>query len=426
MGKKKNKNSILDSKVFWALISLLLALGLWVYVTTNESTDYSAEFEGVLVEYTGEEELRQAKGYIVTEREINTVKVTLKGPRRIIASLKSEDIKATIDLSKVTNTGLYNLNYTLTFQNNVDKSQITTTKSSTQTIPFYVDSLVARTVELRGVLKGNVAEGYISDTMVFSPTSVRISGPESEVSQVAYALVEIDREDIDATINTAISYKLMDADGNQVEYENIILDQETVNVTLPINELKQVPLSVTVIPGGGATEENIKMTIDPEFIDISGDSEILKAINKIDLGNIDLSDFMSTAERTYPIIISDEVMNRTGVTEAKVTFEIVGLDNTTMTVSNFEPINTEQIIADGYKVEVSTRSLDVKVRGSAASIAKIASNNFRIVLDMTDYVGKTGKIDVPAKIQIDGFQDVGEIGDYSVIVVISEDTGDEE
>ena len=110
MSKKTIINRIGNSKILWIVISVALALLIWVYVTMNEGDDYSDTFDNVQVVFSGEEALREAQGLIVTEKTRDKVSVTLKGSRREISKLKDSDIQAVIDLSTITRPGT-NSNY---------------------------------------------------------------------------------------------------------------------------------------------------------------------------------------------------------------------------------------------------------------------------------------------------------------------------
>ena len=43
-----------------------------------------------------------------------------------------------------------------------------------------------------------------------------------------------------------------------------------------------------ILPGGGATADNVEVSIEPETITVSGDEEALDSVTKIVLGQIDL------------------------------------------------------------------------------------------------------------------------------------------
>ena len=175
-----------------------------------------------------------------------------------------------------------------------------------------------------------------------------------------------------------------------------------------------VGLGVDLIEGSGATKANTKVTIEPSSVTLAGDTSILGGVNRITLGTIDLTDFASTFTETYPITIDNELRNVTGVSEAKVTVEVVGLSTKSFRVSNLSYVGA----AEGTTVDILTESLDVVIRGTEEQLAQIKAENIRAVADLNDIRDSTGSYMPYAKIYVDGVTDVGAIGDYAVSVEI--------
>ncbi|MGI5935257.1 MAG: YbbR-like domain-containing protein [Oscillospiraceae bacterium] len=407
---------ITDSRLFWAIISILISVFLWMYVTASQGEDYRDTFQGVKVEFQGEEALREGKGLIVTEVDTTSVTVVLSGSRREISKLSSANLSAVIDLSSINSSGVNKFSYTIRYPEGIDSRNITVASVSPAVITFTVDKLNSKTVEVRGIFEGSVAKGYVAEPMEFSPATVKISGPVKSLDKVEYALVVVERKDVDKTLTFESSYVLMDKDGNPVGDENIVLETDTVTVSLPVKATKEVSLAVDIIEGGGATTSNVICTFSPATITLAGDSEILDGINKIVVGTIDLSDIATSFRETYPIVIPNNVENLTGETEVTVNVEIRGLATKQMTVTNIEVKN----VTDGYVAEIVTQSLEVTVRSTQAMLDLIASNNLRAVVDLKDIGNTVGRFTIPAKVYVDGFDETeaGAVGDYNVVVFV--------
>jgi len=63
-----------------------------------------------------------------------------------------------------------------------------------------------------------------------------------------------------------------------------------------------------------------------------------------------------------------------------------------------------------------TTSLAVTVRAPEDVISQITAENVRVVVDLTNYKATSGTVAVPAKIYVDGFSNVGAVGEYVVNV----------
>ena len=404
-----------DSKIFWVVVSLLVSLLLWFYVTGTEGIETTRDFPGVAVQFVGADTLRESSDLIVTSVDHTTVDLTLRGPRNTIARLKSADLTATLDLNKVTLIGNYRWLYEISYPSGVDGNTIEVMSSSTDTITFYVDKLNKKTVDVQSNFSGSVAEGYSAEDPVCDPLTVRISGPQAVIDKVDHAYVDITRVDVDATLNYTSGYVLMDIDGNEVTDEGITLETPEVQVAMQVLTNKEVPLTVTLVEGGGAYERNAKVSIEPSTITLAGDAATLDGINKQVLGTIDLSAFSPSYEETFTIILPDGTEALSGVTKAKVTVELIGLATKKMTVTNFQCTN----VTEGYTAEVITESLLITVRASQELLDRIEPENLRAVADLTD-IGQTfGVFNPKVEIIVDGYPSAGAVGENKIYIKLS-------
>lgn len=411
----KKLRIVLDSRLFWLIVSLLASLTIWIYVTSAETEDFKTTFRNVRIEVVGEESLRSSRNLIVTDLNTSSVTVEITGPRRVVAPLDSEDLIAQVDVSKLTRAAYTTLKYDIVYPNSVDERYITEEKKTPEYVNFTVSQLTSKPVQIRGGFEGGLAEGYTAETPVFEPSTVTVTGPEAYLKDVDYAYVSFGQSVVvDSTYSVDATYTLMDKNGNPVSTEYLSCDPDVVRATLPILQVKSVGLGVDLIEGAGATKDNTKVTIEPSSITLAGDSSILGGVNRITLGTIDLTDFAATFTDSYPITIDNELRNVTGVTEAKVTIEIVGLTTKSFRVSNLSYVGA----AEGTNVELLTETLDVVIRGTEEQLEKIKAENIRAVADLTDFKDSTGSYMPYAKIYVDGVTDVGAIGEYAISVEI--------
>ncbi|MFB0920791.1 MAG: CdaR family protein [Oscillospiraceae bacterium] len=412
MDKNKKKSKLLDNKILWAVISLLASIVLWVYVTTSEGDVIERSYDGVKVVFQGEDSLLEKSGLVISNISSNTVSVRIKTTRREIAKLSSANIEAVVDVSKFSSAGMYNQSVSIIFPAGSNTSSIDIVTVLPGSVSFNIDKTSTKTIELKGEFVGTVAEGYAAQPIKFEPQTVTISGPKNEISEVAYAWIEVSRDNADKTIQISTPYVLMNENGEEINIGNITLSDETVAVTVPITSTKTVPLTVDLAEGGGATAENVKITCEPSSITVAGDAETLAGLNKISVGTIDLASFASSFEDTYQIVLDNNVTNVTGITEVKVTVQVVGLETKKFNVTNISTINGPS----GKKITVVTENVEVTLRGSESVLSKIGANNIRVVADLSDIGSASGVIQPPAKVYVDGYTGVGSIGEYSVYV----------
>lgn len=396
------------------VISLLASLTIWVYITSVDSDEYKQTFRGVRVELVGEDVLRESKGLVVTDLDTNSVTVDLVGPRRVIASLDSDHIVAQVDVSKLSQAAYTSLQYTLTFPDRTDTSSIQTARKSPDTVNFMVSAQTSKTVQVRGSFEGQLAEGYTAEIPVFEPSTITIYGPEAYIKNVSYAWVTFGKDNVDSTYSVETGFTLMNENGEECSTTGITCSSDVVKATLPLLTKKEVLLSVDLIEGAGATSKNTKVTIEPESVTLAGDSSILDGLNKITIATIDLTDFGRSFTDTFTIPLNDEIRNLTGVSEATVTVEIVGLETRNFTVKNIRCTN----VAEGYAADIISESITVTLRGPAEQLDQVKPENLQAVADLIDYKGSTGAYMPEVKIYVDGFTDVGAIGENNISIEI--------
>ena len=89
---------MLKNKKVLMLLSLLVAVGLWVYVMGNVDPDTVEKIAGVKVEMEGTGTLQDAEVHAVLNSP-KVVTVTIEGRRSQVSKTKKKGVKAYIDVS---------------------------------------------------------------------------------------------------------------------------------------------------------------------------------------------------------------------------------------------------------------------------------------------------------------------------------------
>ena len=403
-----------NSKLFYVIVALLTSFAIWVYVASNDQDVISKRFDGVRVEFTGEEALLASKGFVIIDPSVNTVSVTLSGPRNVVGLLEPADLTASVDVSKLTQVGYTNLTYSIKFPANTNEANISVRRETPQVISFNLSPVIEKTVPVRGSFDGNTAEGYTAESPVFEPSTITLRGAEALLSDISYAWVTFGEEDISVSYTTDVPFTLMDSKGNECSSTGLTANVETVKATLPILQIKEVALRAELLQGAGANAENTKVTLEPASVTVAGDSAILAGLNQITVATIDLTDFSTTFTERYPITIDNELSNLSGSSEVTVTVEIVGLETEKFTIPAANLACTN--VTSGFTSDILTRELEVVLRGTPEDLSSVKAENLRAVADLTDYNESAGTYIVDVKIYVDGASNVGAVGDYQISV----------
>ena len=411
---------IKDSKGLYVAISILLAIIFWLYVRAENDIPMENQVRGIPIQITNEDVL-ESRGLMVSEIDPETINITFEGSSSVVPRLNRNNVTVSVDVSRITSEGSYDLTYTVAMPTNLNTTGGSgiTRSSNVESIRVTVVPLYTREISIEGTFVGEVADGYQAGELEITPETVTISGEESAVNQVARAVVEVGGDALTETYTGDLPITLLDRDGNVIEDDRISLSVDTALVILPVQVVRDVPLTVNLIPGGGISQEDIdryvKVEIDPATISVAGSAEDLEAITSISLGDIDLSTILTTASVERNIEIANELTNISGVSRATVTITIEGLEMRTVDVSNFELRN----VSAGYHADIVTQSIDIQIRGPRESLDQISPSQILVVGDLTDIVSATGRYTVPARVYLNGPDDVGVVGEYTVTVQVT-------
>ena len=411
---KNTMRKLYDSRAFWMIVSLIASLVFWIYVSSVETEEFKQTFRGVKVELVGETLLRDSKNLVITDLDTNTVTVEVVGPRRVVAALDNDDLIAQVDVSKLSRSAYTSQQYTVVFPDGTDTGSLSVARKMPETVNFLISPQTSKSVQVRGSFDGTLAEGYTAETPVFEPATITVMGSEAYLKNVEYAWVTFSKENVSSTYSVETGFTLMNADNEPCSTTGLAFSDDVVTATLPLLMLKEVKLDVNLIEGAGATSENTKVTIEPQSVVLAGDSKLLEGMNKIVLATIDLTDFAASFEETYTIPLDNELVSTTGITNAEVSVEISGLETKAFRVSNISCTN----VTDGFKAEIITQSLEIMLRADAETLAQIKDENIRAVADLTDMNESTGTYMPKVKIYVDGFKNVGALGENSITIEI--------
>jgi YbbR domain-containing protein len=262
--------------------------------------------------------------------------------------------------------------------------------------------------------EGDVPADYIKDTsaLELDHTYVEISGPEDVVDQIHHAAITVDCTGRTESIYESLRYELQDLQGEPVDAAWITTNVSEVKVYLPVVMVKKIPLTVTLVDGGGATAKDVSCEINPKSITVSGSEEDILHLEELTLGSIDLAQVMDTVTKEYPIYLPAELDNVSGITSARVTVSVTGLSTRAFDVKNIELHN----VPKGYSASLTTQVRTIVLRGAKKELDKVNASQIKIVADLSDLSTATGSYNVPVKVYVYTDGDVGVIGQNNVVV----------
>lgn len=298
------------------LIALLLAILTWLAFYSSEDPTIQASFKvPVSVEHL--DEFRSQGHYIAIEGEENLdnlqVEVYIRARTSVIEQLRSRDVnsfmQAYVDVYELEDTNVNRLmvHYEVTDKTVENKFEFYDIKNTTY-LEVDAEDNVTKEIEVRCEITGKPEDGYMfvpgDEGIQISPDIITLTGPSSQLDEIAYGKVTIRIEDASANVNKKGDIVLYNEKDEVVKYSRDIIRASIseASVFVPVYMVKTVALQTYLtgsVPEG--YEYGKDVTTSVSRIEIYGPESTLNKINSIALPSIDLSEIMSNYKTTYQI-----------------------------------------------------------------------------------------------------------------------------
>lgn len=408
------------NKIVSILLSIAIALGMWLYVITTVSPGWEDTIYDIPVVFEGESVLNNERNLMLTSDDNVTVDLKVSGNRSDLVKLNKSNITIKVDLTKVYDAGHHALTYTYSFPGDVPSSAITVEGKYPSTVAVTVEKKETKEVPVNITYIGSVPEGFLTDTenAVLDNPKINVQGPSSVIAQIEQARIDVSLNDRTESISESYIYTLCDAEGNPVDVEQVTTNVAEVRLDLRIQRWQELELALAVTYGGGATELTSKIDIVPGTIKVSGSEAVLDALGgKLIVGSVNLAEITDNTQMTFPIILPEGVTNLTGVTDAAVDVSFVGLATKEFTVTNIKAVNVPQ----GMECDLMAEVIKVTLRGPANLINTLTEEDILATVDCTGKEIGTSTMKVTITFSEEAFESIGVLGNCSVPVTLTEE-----
>lgn len=413
-------NKLKGSRVLYVIFSVFLAILLWMYVDNIVKPETRVTLHNLPVTLLGQEEL-EAKHLMITDGADDVmVNLTLVGSRTIISQLNRNNvtIQANVD-ELITKEGETDLEYTVLFPAELNTSGVKVRGRTPEKIRVSVRKTAKKTVPVTGEFAGSVAVGYLRAENAFElgVKQLVIEGESESVNSVDHAVVTLEVDGLRDTWTGTLPIKLVNADGEAVSTEDIVMNHHKAEVVFRVNAVKELPLTVSLKEGGGATAEDVTTTIEPASITVTGPKATLDALQSINLGTVDLGQVITSEKKEMSIATPEGCANASADTHATVMVKI----NKELVTRKLDVTNIIlKGIPEGYNAQPVNSHVSVRVRGDEESMNLLMPSDIQIVADLSKNKGLTGgNVTVSATVKVIGFADIGVMGNYDVTVRLS-------
>ena len=340
-----------------------------------------------------------------------SINVYVRGPRHKIPFIKREDIIVVPKTySNITSSGNYNLElnaYLKKPQQNVYIENL-----SHKSVDFCFDVLETKTISLvADNLDVGIEEGFIKDEAVCQPSSLFVSGPKQYIDKLDSIKLSVKAPF--CVLNSSKTFdavpKFLSENGDVINSSFFKYNNYKFSVVVPVYKVKKVPLKVLFKNVPEKLNLNLlKAKIEPKEIEIGGAEDVVKNINEINVGYVDLREFNEEKKDfSFNITLPQGLKNINQISSATVYFNKNRLDSKYFGVKGIELLN----VPENYSVVVNSKKIQgVKIVGYREYLKKIEAENLTATIDCSNLNLKEGMQNIPVKIGVikDGVWPVGE------------------
>ena len=300
---KNVKDWIRENDAILRVLSLLMAIGLWGYVMSTEDVEKALPYEDIPVRLEGVTTLKES-GLVVMSGTNETVSVKASGKSSLVQEVKKDYlnlITATASVAHITEPGEYKLSYQLV-KDSVAEDVTLSDKSPSQ-ITVVIDRMNTASIPVEVELVGEMASGLSLDSVNASPDAIVVRGPETILRQIKKAKVTYDISGVTTTMQTNVTYTLLDGNGEAVTSSYLTPDTPSTMLSLSLRQQDAVPLTVALKDSTYLKSYMVDAKIDPASINLIGDPDLVRELNGIELEAVDLSEVLEEGTMEFARVI---------------------------------------------------------------------------------------------------------------------------
>lgn len=394
--KRRFKNGKEASKTFtnnigFKILAIAFAFILWL-VVYNLNDPVKTKTFTTTVTVTGRDSVVDKGLWPTIKDSEKTISFSVSGKRSYLNELDDSDFYANVDLANIivdkddTNKASVKVDIGCTkYRHSI------TFNGGDHMLPLSVEKYMQKQFEVKVSLDGSLSGAKaLGNKPQANPKVVKIGGPESIVSTIASANVNIKVDDntiiSDNQITDRGDLTLIDDNGDEIDISKLDVDSQyqSIAVTVDVLSTKEVPIKCTTTgsPAGGKSVLGVELS--EESVMLKGNAEALNNITSIDVGPIDISgatdDISTSVDLTGYLPDGVFIVNSS---KAKLSIDIKIETNATSTMTLNSSNITYDGLEEGYTLTFVTDKSSVIVSGTKSDIDTLSGTTLKGKIDVT-------------------------------------------
>ncbi|HJB58529.1 MAG TPA: hypothetical protein H9771_02525 [Candidatus Faecalibacterium faecipullorum] len=416
----QNRSLLEDRRVRLALAALLAVL-LWVAVTTVVQPGTTIPLGNVPVDYTYESSVYTSRGLSIVDAPERSVTLTISGDGYTIGELRAEDFVVYPDCSSVRSSGTKNLQLRVRCINSAVAGSISVSiADANSTVDVVFDVVEEKTLPIQVNTRYlTIEDGYILYSTAASSETVTLTGPSSELAGVASCTAEVSYSDpLSDSVTVDTNLRFYNESGQELHFEYVTLDRTAVEVTLSVYKTARLPINVRFVNTPPNFDDSVLIySLSQTELRVAGPAGTVDDLSELAVGTIDLSTFALDKVYEMPITLPSGLVALDNVDTVTVSFNCSAMATKTLNIpaENVEVIN----LPPTYQLTVeSDRLMNVTLCGPAAVLEGLTADQVVARIDADDFAVALGQQNIACSIYVPADGRVFALGSYAVQCMI--------
>ena len=283
--KKFKWEKLWGDRRFLLLLSLGIAVLLWLYVTMSVMPNTSTTLSGVPVDFDYDSAKYTTLGLDIVNEPSYTVDLSLSGDGSVLGAARASDFVVYPDYSSVKGAGSQTLNLNVKIINPDLENRVTATiERGRRTVDVVFDTILTKTLPVTVETSGlHIAEGYSLNKVSSSPSEITITGPSTEVSQVTAVVAPLSMEgELSESQLVQVPLEMRDANGKTLDLPYTTMEDNIVDVTVSVYKQVELPLVVNFINVPSYFDVNtLQYSLSQETLLVSGPERVVNNLTDV-------------------------------------------------------------------------------------------------------------------------------------------------
>lgn len=375
------KNRILDHFGL-KILSLIIAIVVWVIVANVDDYKTTKQISGIDIEFINGEAITE-KNKVYEVPEGTTIDIVVKGRRKVVENLTSDDFKAVADLSKMSITNAVKVE--ISAANSLIAKDLTISYAN-DSVVIAVENKVKKQLPVTVRTAYNVADGFAIRNKTATPNLITVEGAESVVNTIEEVVVDVNVASANHSLTAFADPVFLDNNGKEIDSAKFTYDEEQIEVAVEVLPTKELDIEVKTVGELADGYAIAGVDYQPTSILVVGETADLSKVDEIVIDDIDVADCSEDLETSVNIVdyLPDGIALADDTVDIMIKVAVEAVEEKKMTI-NADDINIvgkQDGLTYTYK---SGEQYTLRAKGLKGNIDNLKVTNLIPNINVTGY-----------------------------------------